>query len=289
MNKNNIVSLCYGCAALNSFSLLKYAFGFYRRSITYGWAFDLAFGSECFINLVSDYLLLATYKDFPLPSLLLGKDNLVLLGFIMWNSTSITICYVTSIVLAVHFANTVDLKEAMQDLKEQNVDEADFRRQMMMTTISVFTFLAFIKGAILYNMYMYYKKTDGTDGSVEEPPTAFYFPADPTAPVPFLPPESKRHNKANAGGAPPAAARCGLTGAPDTAMASARRAPAPSSVLPSARRPPAQQPFEVAVLRTPFMVLHMPPAELPTGPHPTTQQQPAPPPPTAQTADKAAR
>lgn len=243
MNKNNIVSLCYGCAALNSFSLLKYAFGFYRRSITYGWAFDLAFGSECFINLVSDYLLLATYKDFPLPSLLLGKDNLVLLGFIMWNSTSITICYVTSIVLAVHFANTVDLKEAMQDLKEQNVDEADFRRQMMMTTISVFTFLAFIK----------------------------------------------RHNKANAGGAPPAAARCGLTGAPDTAMASARRAPAPASVLPSARRPPAQQPFEVAVLRTPFMVLHMPPAELPTGPHPTTQQQPAPPPPTAQTADKAVR
>ncbi|KAL1440406.1 hypothetical protein MTO96_009448 [Rhipicephalus appendiculatus] len=167
MNRNNIVSLCYGCAALNSFSLLKYAFGFYRRSITYGWAFDLAFGSECFINLVSDYFLLAAYK--------------------------------------------VDLKDAIQDLKEQNMDEADFRRQMMITTISVFTFMAFLKGAILYNIYMYYKKTDGTDGSDEEPPTAFYFPADPTAPVPFLPPESKRQ-KANAAGAPPAAARCGLTG-----------------------------------------------------------------------------
>ncbi|KAH8039283.1 hypothetical protein HPB51_005529 [Rhipicephalus microplus] len=228
MNKNNIVSLCYGCV------------------------------------------------DFPLPSLLFGKDSLVLLGFIAWNSTSVTICYVSSIVLAVHFANTVDLKDAMQDLKEQNVDEADFRRQMMLTTISVFTFVAFIKGAILYNIYMYYKKTDGTDGSVEEPPTAFYFAADPTAPVPFLPPESKRHNKANASGAPPVAARCGLTGAPDTAMGSARRAPAPAAVLPTSRRPPAQQPFEVAVLRTPFMVLHMPPTELPTGPHPTTQQQPGP-------------
>ncbi|KAL1440407.1 hypothetical protein MTO96_009448 [Rhipicephalus appendiculatus] len=200
MNRNNIVSLCYGCAALNSFSLLKYAFGFYRRSITYGWAFDLAFGSECFINLVSDYFLLAAYKD-----------SLVLLGFIAWNTTSIAICFVTSIVLAVHFANTVDLKDAIQDLKEQNMDEADFRRQMMITTISVFTFMAFLKGAILYNIYMYYKKTDGTDGSDEEPPTAFYFPADPTAPVPFLPPESKRQ-KANAAGAPPAAARCGLTG-----------------------------------------------------------------------------
>ncbi|KAL3234705.1 hypothetical protein MRX96_003353 [Rhipicephalus microplus] len=359
MNKNNIVSLCYGCVALNSFSVLKYAFGFYRRSITYGWAFDLAFGSECFVNLVSDYLLLATYKDFPLPSLLFGKDSLVLLGFIAWNSTSVTICYVSSIVLAVHFANTVDLKDAMQDLKEQNVDEADFRRQMMLTTISVFTFVAFIKnligfryveefralraaerdavarefftlltsakhialmmiegllssvarplragadnivgfpqigqegwvrrlrGAILYNIYMYYKKTDGTDGSVEEPPTAFYFAADPTAPVPFLPPESKRHNKANASGAPPAATRCGLTGAPDTAMGSSRRAPAPAAVLPTARRPPAQQPFEVAVLRTPFMVLHMPPAELPTGPRPTTQQQPGPTPMATKTA-----
>ncbi|KAK8784760.1 hypothetical protein V5799_008873 [Amblyomma americanum] len=33
----------------------------------------------------------------------------------------------------------------MQEIREQNVDEADFRRQMMMTTISVFTFVAFIK------------------------------------------------------------------------------------------------------------------------------------------------
>ncbi|XP_049520209.1 uncharacterized protein LOC119445191 isoform X4 [Dermacentor silvarum] len=276
MNRNTIVSLCYGCAALNSFSFLKYAFGFYRRSIAYGWAFDLTFGSECFINLISDYLLLATYKDFPLPSLLLGKESLVLLGFIAWNSAGISICYISSIVLAVHFANTVDLKEAMQDLKDQNVEEGDFRRQMMITTISVFTLMAFMKGAILYNMYMYYKKTDGVDGSIEEAPTAYYFPADPTAPVPFLPPESKRHTRANVGGAPPAAARCGLTGAPDTAMASARRPPAPAAVLPSVRRPPVQQPFEVAVLRTPFMVLHMPPAELPTGPQPTTQQQPPP-------------
>ncbi|XP_049520208.1 uncharacterized protein LOC119445191 isoform X1 [Dermacentor silvarum] len=214
MNRNTIVSLCYGCAALNSFSFLKYAFGFYRRSIAYGWAFDLTFGSECFINLISDYLLLATYKDFPLPSLLLGKESLVLLGFIAWNSAGISICYISSIVLAVHFANTVDLKEAMQDLKDQNVEEGDFRRQMMITTISVFTLMAFMKGAILYNMYMYYKKTDGVDGSIEEAPTAYYFPADPTAPVPFLPPESKRHTRANVGGAPPAAARCGLTGHP---------------------------------------------------------------------------
>ncbi|XP_054921037.1 uncharacterized protein [Dermacentor andersoni] len=276
MNRNTIVSLCYGCAALNSFSFLKYAFGFYRRNMAYGWAFDLTFGSECFLNLMSDYLLLATYKDFPLPSLLLGKDSLVLLGFIVWNSASVGVCFVSSIALAVHFANTVDLKEAMQDLKDQNVEEGDFRRQMMMTTISVFTLMAFIKGAILYNMYLYYKKTGGVDGSVEEAPTAFYFPADPTAPVPFLPPESKRHTRANVAGAPPAAARCGLTGAPDTAMASARRPPAPAAVPPLVRRPPVQQPFEVAVLRTPFMVLHMPPAEVPTGPQPTTQQQPPP-------------
>ncbi|KAH6934389.1 hypothetical protein HPB50_024030 [Hyalomma asiaticum] len=194
-------------------------------------------------------------------------------------------------VVSLCYGCAVDLKDAMQDLKDQNVDEADFRRQMMMTTISVFTLMAFVKGAILYNIYMFYKKTDGTDGSVEEPPTAFYFPADPTAPVPFLPPESKRHNKANAGGAPPGVARCGLTGAPDTA--SARRPPAPASMVPSARRFTAQQPFEVAVLRTPFMVLHMPPAELPTGPQPTAQQQTSPPtptqsrPPAAQTAEKA--
>ncbi|XP_054921041.1 uncharacterized protein [Dermacentor andersoni] len=230
MNRNTIVSLCYGCAALNSFSFLKYAFGFYRRNMAYGWAFDLTFGSECFLNLMSDYLLLATYKDFPLPSLLLGKDSLVLLGFIVWNSASVGVCFVSSIALAVHFANTVDLKEAMQDLKDQNVEEGDFRRQMMMTTISVFTLMAFIK----------------------------------------------RHTRANVAGAPPAAARCGLTGAPDTAMASARRPPAPAAVPPLVRRPPVQQPFEVAVLRTPFMVLHMPPAEVPTGPQPTTQQQPPP-------------
>ncbi|XP_065309348.1 uncharacterized protein [Dermacentor albipictus] len=107
MNRNTIVSLCYGCAALNSFSFLKYAFGFYRRNMAYGWAFDLTFGSECFLNLLSDYLLLATYKDFPLPSLLLGKDSMVLLGFIVWNSASVGVCFVSSIALAVHFANTV--------------------------------------------------------------------------------------------------------------------------------------------------------------------------------------
>ncbi|KAH7958352.1 hypothetical protein HPB49_001004 [Dermacentor silvarum] len=210
--------------------------------------------------------------DFPLPSLLLGKESLVLLGFIAWNSAGISICYISSIVLAVHFANTVDLKEAMQDLKDQNVEEGDFRRQMMITTISVFTLMAFMKGAILYNMYMYYKKTDGVDGSIEEAPTAYYFPADPTAPVPFLPPESKGKCRRCAASSRPLRPY----GAPDTAMASARRPPAPAAVLPSVRRPPVQQPFEVAVLRTPFMVLHMPPAELPTGPQPTTQQQPPP-------------
>ncbi|XP_077507593.1 uncharacterized protein LOC144118558 [Amblyomma americanum] len=263
MNRNTIVSLCYGCAALNSFSFLKYAFGFYRRNISYGWAFDLAFGTECFLNMVSDYLLLATYKDFPRPSSLRGRDSLVLLGFIVWNSAGVGICYVASLVLAVHFASTVDLKEAMQEIREQNVDEADFRRQMMMTTISVFTFVAFIKGAILFNVYQFYKKAD-SDGSIEEAPTAFYFPADPNAPVPFLPPEPKGHKKGSGGGAAPAVACCGLRGAADAAaMASARR-PTMAPAVPPMRRL-SGQPYEVAVLRTPFMVLHLPPAEAPAG------------------------
>lgn len=291
MNRNTLVSLCYGCAALNSFSLLKYLFGFYRRNISYGWAFDLAFGSECFLNLVSDYLLLATYKDFPRPSSLWGRDSQVLLGFIVWNSAGVGICYVVSLVLAVHFANTVDLKEAMQEIREQNVDEADFRRQMMMTTISVFTMMAFVKGAILFNVYQFYKKADAY-GSVEEAPTSFYFPADPNAPVPFLPPEPKGHKKASSSVAVPGVARCGLRGAPDAAAMTSSRRPTIAPPVPPMRRP-SGQPYEVAVLRTPFMVLHLPPAEIPTGPQGAHLQQPflatQSKPPAPQAADKEAR
>lgn len=279
MNKDTVVSLCYGCAALNTFNVLKYLYGFYRRSISYGWAFDTAFGFECFVNLLSDYVLLASIKGFPLPSFLLGRDVLVLFAFIVWNATSVGICYISSAVLAVHFANTVDLKEAAQELKEQNVDEANFRKQMMMTTLTVFTLMAVIKGSIVYNLYMYYKRVE--QGGDVESPTAFYFPADPNAPVPFMPPETKK-KLAAAGGA-------GKTGGTSGTAAPAHRPlrPVPLQFPPSAGFPPAAamasarrasvvHPYEVAVLRTPFMVLHMPPEAGPAGGQPSSTQ-PGPP------------
>lgn len=278
MNKDTVVSLCYGCAALNTFNVLKYLYGFYRRSISYGWAFDTAFGFECFVNLLSDYVLLASIKGFPLPSFLLGRDVLVLFAFVVWNATSVGICYISSAVLAVHFANTVDLKEAAQELKEQNVDEANFRKQMMMTTLIVFTLMAAIKGSIVYNLYAYYKKVE--QGGDVESPTAFYFPADPNAPVPFLPPETKKLG---------AARGAGKTGGAYGTAAPAHRllrpvAPRfpplvgfpPAAAVASARRASAVHPYEVAVLRTPFMVLHMPPEAGPAG-GPPSSTQPEPP------------
>lgn len=272
MNKDTVVSLCYGCAALNTFNVLKYLYGFYRRNISYGWAFDTAFGVECFINLLSDYVLLASVKGYPLPSMLVGRDVFVLFGFIIWNAAGVGICYISSAVLAVHFANTVDLKDAAQELREQNVDEANFRRQMMVTTLSVFTLMAAVKGAIVYNLYAYYKKVE--QGDDVEAPTAFYFPADPNAPVPFLPPEAKKTLSA-AGGASAAANRLPRPLAPRFPAAARLPSAAAAAAMASTGRPSALHPYGVAVLRTPFMVLHMPPTEGPApGPPSSTQTGP---------------
>ncbi|CAN7986668.1 unnamed protein product [Ixodes hexagonus] len=77
---------------------------------------------------------------------------MVLHGIVLWNIASIALCYGTSVALALHFSST---------------------------------------GGILYGLYGFYNQMRDGDGSIEEAPTAFYFPADPNAPVPFAPAGSK--------------------------------------------------------------------------------------------------
>ncbi|CAN8016570.1 unnamed protein product, partial [Ixodes persulcatus] len=47
------------------------------------------------------------------------------------------------------------------------------------------------QGGILYGLYGFYHQMQSTGGSIEEAPTAFYFPADPNAPIPFAPRASR--------------------------------------------------------------------------------------------------
>ncbi|CAN7987845.1 unnamed protein product, partial [Ixodes pacificus] len=76
----------------------------------------------------------------------------VLHGILVWNVASISLCYGTSVALATHFSST---------------------------------------GGILYGLYGFYHQMQSTGGSIEEAPTAFYFPGDPNAPIPFAPRASR--------------------------------------------------------------------------------------------------
>ncbi|KAM7312834.1 uncharacterized protein ISCGN_009738 [Ixodes scapularis] len=58
-SETGVIGLCLFCLVINAGNLVRYALGHYRDMVASGSLFDLAFGIECILNSISDYMLIS--------------------------------------------------------------------------------------------------------------------------------------------------------------------------------------------------------------------------------------
>ncbi|XP_064459352.1 uncharacterized protein LOC135369764 [Ornithodoros turicata] len=162
---------------VNVSSLISYCFGKYRTSIPspYGWAFDIAFGTESFLNVVIGGFLVSAMKGVKAtPSQIAIETIQTIRAFLTWNCVSSMFCYTCSIYLAKNLSDTMKIEEMKKS--SPNVTEKQFRQQMFIGMVVAYTAIFAIKAAILYTIYDFYKAAKEKGGDLEEP-VAFFFPA----------------------------------------------------------------------------------------------------------------
>ncbi|XP_077488985.1 uncharacterized protein LOC144099505 isoform X2 [Amblyomma americanum] len=151
-------TILYLCTGVNAIQVFKYVTGGYRVLHSSGWIFDVLYGIETGLNLVSDVIILQALQ--------LSKQKetkMKLMTFLGWNCISTSFCYVTSLFLAGFLSEHLPLqKEHLKDLQEK-----EFR------------------GAILYAMYQFYQNWDKEqqgDGVIDASAYAFQAGGPPGAP-----------------------------------------------------------------------------------------------------------
>ncbi|KAL1440703.1 hypothetical protein MTO96_009252 [Rhipicephalus appendiculatus] len=155
------------------FCIGSYVFGTYRTLGNTGWIFDILLGLETGVNLVSDFTLLSALQT---SAVVVTK----LRNFLTLNTGTILFCCVTHIGASYYVAQYVYVDGAIDDEEEQSV-----RNNVFAQLALFYVFLATVKGAILYNIYGYYR-----DFKDQPPPINAIFVINPVddqaAPVVFV-------------------------------------------------------------------------------------------------------
>ncbi|KAL1415820.1 hypothetical protein MTO96_028763 [Rhipicephalus appendiculatus] len=152
------------CIGINFFCIGSYVFGKYRTLGNTGWIFDILLGLETGVNLLSDFTLLSALQT---SAVVVTK----LRNFLSLNTGTILFCCVTHIGASYYVAQYVDVDGAFSAEEEQSV------RNIVFAQLALFyVFLLTVKGAILYNIYGYYR-----DFKDQPPPINAIFVINPVA------------------------------------------------------------------------------------------------------------
>ncbi|KAL3215425.1 hypothetical protein MRX96_034137 [Rhipicephalus microplus] len=140
---------------INFFCITSYLIGHYRTLGSGGFIFDILLGLETCVNLASDVVLLNALQTTAIPaqqSLPHAEVVMKLRNFLTLNTGTILFCCVTHVGASYYSAQHVRVYGAT------TVEEEQATRNNVFAQMAVFyVLLAVVKGAILHNIYGFYK------------------------------------------------------------------------------------------------------------------------------------
>ncbi|KAL3215444.1 hypothetical protein MRX96_034155 [Rhipicephalus microplus] len=160
-SQNTVVCILFLCIGINIFSATSYLLGHYRALGSDGLLFDVLLGIETGVNLVSDFILLNALQSSSNPAVR-GPSHAEVVEtfrkFLMLNTGTILFCCVT------HIRRIVFLSSARNPLQVRVYgatnaqEEQEVRNGVFSQLAFYYVFLLTVKGAILYNIFGYYKE-----------------------------------------------------------------------------------------------------------------------------------
>ncbi|KAL3215424.1 hypothetical protein MRX96_034136 [Rhipicephalus microplus] len=144
-SRETVVCVLMFCIAINCFCITSYVIGTYRAIASEGFIFDLLLGLETGVNLVSDFVLLNALQTQ-------AEVVMKLRNFLTLNTGTILFCCVTHIGASYFLAQHVHVHAA------KNAEEKQTVRNSVFSQLAIYyVILALIKGAILHNIYGFYR------------------------------------------------------------------------------------------------------------------------------------
>ncbi|XP_065286037.1 uncharacterized protein [Dermacentor albipictus] len=132
-SKEGVVTVIGCCCVVNTISVLVYVFGSYRKIHRKGVYYDVAFGIETSLNLLSDFTMIGTLQN--------NADVLRMLSvFLIWNTGSTLFCYVGHIA-ASKFSSKYERIEKL----DADIDEDSYRIASFIHDIIMYTVIALVK------------------------------------------------------------------------------------------------------------------------------------------------